>query len=328
MPLKLQPPRPGKTPNYYVRGSHRGVGIDRSARTGDRRKARQELERIQDEIERGILATKGALTFAKAATAYMHAGGEKTYLPPILQHFGMKLARDIDQAAVDETAALLYPDASPATRNRHVYTPVSAVLKHAKVEYALKRPKGAQGEVRTTWLWEEQAFRLLDAAEEVDPELRTFLAVLLYTGLRLSEALSLKVDLVRIAEGFAFVERTKNEEPRAVRLPPTLVAELANHPRGMERPGERVFKWRKNGYLYGKFKAAKKAAGVTAGFHTFRHTWATWMRRYAKLDTKGLMATGAWKDEKSAARYQHVVLSEEARRVDMLPSPPPRRNKS
>jgi len=232
----------------------------------------------------------------------------------------------IDQAAIDEAAAVLYPDASPATRNRHVYTPVSAILKHAKVEFAVKRPKGAQGRTATEWLWEDQAFKLLDAAEAVDPELRTLLAVLLYTGLRLSEALSLKVDLIRVSEQFAFVEHTKNEEPRAVRLPPSLVVELANHPRGLDRPGDRLFKWRKNGYLYKKFAEAKKACGVAAKFHTFRHTWATWMRRHAKLDTKGLVNTGAWKDEKSASRYQHVVISEEAQRVDLLPAPP-RRNR-
>jgi hypothetical protein len=45
------------------------------------------------------------------------------------------------------------------------------------------------------------------------------------------------------------------------------------------------------------------------------------MRRYAGLDTKGLVATGAWKDRKSADRYEHVVVSEEARRAELLPTP-------
>lgn len=34
-----------------------------------------------------------------------------------------------------------------------------------------------------------------------------------------------------------------------------------------------------------------------------------------------LMATQAWKDEKSAARYQHVVVTEEMTRADLLPAP-------
>ena len=39
-----------------------------------------------------------------------------------------------------------------------------------------------------------------------------------------------------------------------------------------------------------------------ANFHTFRHTWATWMRRYGGLDTKGLVATKSWRDERSAGK--------------------------
>jgi hypothetical protein len=53
----------------------------------------------------------------------------------------------------------------------------------------------------------------------------------------------------------------------------------------------------------------------------FRHTYATWMRREAGLDTKGLVATGAWRDRKSADRYEHVVVSEEARKAALLPTP-------
>lgn len=103
-------------------------------------------------------------------------------------------------------------------------------------------------------------------------------------------------------------------------LPPTLVAALANHPRGLERPGERLFRLVKCGRLYTRLERARKAAGPDlAGttFHTLRHTWAAWMRRYGGLDTSGLVATDAWRDRASAARYEHVVASEEARRADL-----------
>lgn len=36
-------------------------------------------------------------------------------------------------------------------------------------------------------------------------------------------------------------------------------------------------------------------------------------------DDGGLVDTGAWADEKSAARYEHVVATKEARRADLLP---------
>ncbi len=43
------------------------------------------------------------------------------------------------------------------------------------------------------------------------------------------------------------------------------------------------------------------------------------MRRYGGLDTRGLVDTGTWKNRKSAERYEHVVVSEEAQRAEKLP---------
>jgi len=56
------------------------------------------------------------------------------------------------------------------------------------------------------------------------------------------------------------------------------------------------------------------------GFHTFRHTWATWMRRYGGADVQCLAATKNWRDPRSAQRYSHVVSRDEWDRVDNLPS--------
>jgi integrase len=64
------------------------------------------------------------------------------------------------------------------------------------------------------------------------------------------------------------------------------------------------------------------------GFHTFRHTWATWMRRYGGADVQGLAETGNWRDPRSAQRYSHAVAREEWDRVDNLPSMGTRRGKA
>src|SRR5688572_20251428 len=81
----------------------------------------------------------------------------------------------------------------------------------------------------------------------------------------------------------------------------------------------------KSGHLYALLRATFFRAGVDLGprdgFHLLRHTWATWMRRYGGLDTRGLVGTERWKDPKSAARYAHVVVSEEARKAVLLPAP-------
>lgn len=322
MPLRLVPPREGKSPNYTIRGTYLKVRVDRTAGTPDKATARKALASIKDAIERGRFATgdKGR-TFAAAALSYLRNGGEPLYIGRLTDHFEETPLIEIDQAAIDEAAAELYPDAGPATRNRQVYTPMSAILKHAGVDFRVRRPKGGAGEVRTDWIWPEQAAQLIEAAGEIDAEFRTFLVLLLYCGLRISEGLGLRVDDVRLGEAFAFVGRTKNGEPRPVHLPPVVVAELASHPRGLDRTGETLFRLRKNGHLYTLMARTRKKAKLPAEitFHTLRHTWATWMRRYAGLDVKGLAGTGAWKDAKSAGRYAHVIVSEEAVKSDLLP---------
>lgn len=258
---------------------------------------------------------------------YVKAHGETRYLDPILAHFGDKPLSEIDQEAVEDAAVELYPAATAQTRNRQVFTPVSAILKHAGIKRPFQRPKGWRGSRRVDWLWPEQAIPLIQVAEEKWPEFGILLTVMLYTGLRLTEALSLEVDKVRLTEEFAYVPDTKNGEPRSVYLPPVVVAALARHPRGMDRPGARVFRYHKSGRLYELLDKAATAAGVVippdVAFHIFRHSWATWMRRFGGLDTSGLVATGAWRDRTSAARYEHVVVNEDARRAAMLPTTVP-----
>ena len=158
------------------------------------------------------------------------------------------------------------------------------------------------------------------------PEFGQLCLFLLYTGLRLSEGtLRFTCDRLRLSEAYAFIPTTKNGEPRPVFLPPHVIAALANHPRGLARGSERVFRHRPGSRLYKLLYRATEGSGVVLpdreAFHIFRHTYASWMRRYAGSNTKGLVATGAWKSEQSASRYAHTVVSEEAKRAELLPTP-------
>lgn len=335
MPLKLVPPRAGRSPNYTVRGSHLGVDVNRSTKTPEKGTAQALLRRWQADIERGAIARPGERTFLDAIVSYMKHGGDSRFLGSydddtgtwsgIAGRLGALPLSAVDQDTMNETAIALLPEATPATRNRQVYTPIVAVLHHAGVDRRFARPKGWRGEQRVDWMQPEQAFRLIGAAREQNVEFAVFLTLLLYTGMRLGEALGLTCNRVSLAEAWASVPTTKNGDPRMVYLPPAAIAALANHPRGIERGGARLFRFRKCGRLYTWLGNARDAAEAYddelafVSFHTFRHTWATWMRRYGKLDTTGLVATRAWRDRQSAARYEHVVVSEEARKADLLP---------
>lgn len=320
MPYKLVPPKAGRWSHWRIRGTEVGVYVDRTTGVTSRRDAQRILAEWKAEAQRQAIAPRSKGTFAEAAIAYMEAGGERRFLTPLLKHFGdVPLAR-IGQAEIDAASAALYPSATAATRNRQVYSPMSAIMKRAGIVAPFKRPKGAQGTPRLTWLRPEEAMRFLEAAEAVDARFGALCCFLLYTGCRLSEALRLKWSDVNLEESFAYVGRTKNGEPRPVHLPPSAIAGLLYLP----KDGRSVFGLSKCGRLYQMLERAEKASGGQrqdrVAFHIFRHTYGAWMRRYSGLDTTGLVATGAWRSRQAAAVYEHAVTREEARKADLLPT--------
>lgn len=340
MPLKLYPPRKSRSPNYSIRGTYLGEYVDRTSGTPVEATAKQILAAIKRDIERGrtsepVAPEKLELTFEQAALDYIKSGGDTQYLGRydpkakawtggVIPELMGKPLSTITQQVIDQCAVTLYPLASAATRNRHVYTPVSAVLKYAGRDFKIKRPKGWRGNQRVTWMEPKEAFAMLAEAKAEDAEFGIFLAFLLYTGCRLNGGLALTCDRLSLTDGLCYLPQTKNEDPRGVHLPPFLVAELANHPRGLGRGKQRVFRFRKCGRLYtlmGKVKERVGPAVTDVTFHIFCHTWATWMRRYGGADISALLGTGRWRDAKSARRYEHVIASEESRRADLLPTP-------
>lgn len=341
MPIKPVPPRKGKSPYWSGRGSHLGRYVERSTKALTKSLAKKVIRKWEREIERGEFAEQGEPTFASALVGYLNAGGDTRPTGKLLEYFKTTPLKMIDGDAIDACAVSLFPTQSPATRNREVYTPVSAILKRAGHDFKINRPKGSRGRVVTDWLWPEQAFRIFDAALTLDEEFEILLEFYCYTGCRLSDPLKMKCNDVRLSEAFAFAGKTKNGKPRAIFLPPVLVARLASHPRGLDRGDERLFRFHKGGALYYLLMAACQiACGLTkpvrvkrgkqpprpkyeldwVNFHTFCHTYGTWMRRYAGLDVRGLVGTGRWDSMQSAERYAHVVASEEAMASEFLPT--------
>lgn len=324
MPYELRPPKSGRSPFYRVRGTEAGVYLDRSTKTRDRRQAQKLLAEWREQAQRGAVSgtarRKNRLTFAGAALAYMQGGGETRFLAPLLEHFGETELSEIDQAAIDAAAVELYPDATPATRNRQVYALVSVVMRRAGVAIVLKRPAGSAPKPRLTWLRPAEAFALLAAAKSVDFRFGALLTFLLYCGPRLSEALRLEWADVDLTEATATLRDTKNGSDIAVHLPPVVVAELAN----LEQKKPRVFGLSKCGLIYGFWRDARKAAGVAlpprCAFHVLRHSHATWRRKFTGADTSALVDTGLWKSRTAAAIYEHFDAGEESRKSDLLPT--------
>jgi len=338
MPLYLRSPH--KSPNWSIRGTYLGVTVERSAGTPKKAIAEQQRKKLEGQIERGEYPPKpkqpDAPTFLSAAVAYMKAGRSRRYVGKLIEYFGDMPLTEINQDAIDAAAAAIYPNVTPATRNGAVYTPVGAILHLAGVEITVKRPKGHKGKQVTRFLLPPDAFAIIEAAKAVDDEMGRLLTFLLYTGCRIGEALALKWETISLERCEAYIETSKNDDPRTVRLTQDAIAAL-----GCVKPAGRVFRFHQGGHRNFLFLNAKvTACGLPpvkrpkhgqrmeipphrlswVTFHTFCHTWATWMRRFGGADLQGLVATGRWRDPRSAARYAHVVSHEEWSRVDLLPS--------
>lgn len=343
MPLSLRPPRKGKTPNFEIRGTYLGCRVEVSSGTDKRSVAHKQRKRIEACIEEHgqypapeVKADPERPTFLSAAIAYLRDGGSRRYVATLIKHFRETPLDEIDQAAIDHAARTLHPNVAPVTVNGYVYTPVSAILHHAGVTITIKRPKGYKGKAVTRFLLPPDAFAIIEAATRIDAELGRLLTFLLYTGCRIGEALDLKWENVDLGQRLAYIETSKNDDPRSMKLRQNVCDLLAPH----SKPAGRVFRFRQGGHRNFLFLNAKVTACGLAPvqrpgpgekmqvppyryswvtFHTFCHTWATWMRRFGGADVQGLVATNRWRDARSAARYTHVAAHEEWDRVDSLP---------
>jgi integrase len=341
MPFRIVAGRNKKTKNLYIRGSYLGVAVDRSCKTDRRSIAIAMRKRIEGEIERGEYNRPQAApgeqpTFLSAAVAYMQAGRPSRYVAKLIKHFGETPLGEIDQAAIDAAAFAIVPNGTPVTRTAYVYTPVSAILHHAGDKRPVRRPKGFQGRTITDWLVPDDAFGIIAGADTFDVEFGTLLCFLLYTGPRISAALSQQREDFRLDEERAWARNQKGQPHMDIRLRADLCERIRKLLASDER--HRVFRWHYGAHLAHLLVRAKLAyLGLPCPvrppigwrqppnrlkwvtFHIWRHTWATWMR-HTGVDVKGLVATGNWRSEKAASRYAHAVARDEWDHVERLPT--------
>lgn len=322
MPLRVVKGRHGST-SLYIRGSVRGIRVDASARTSDPQAAEDLRIKMEGELlKRSIHGDSATRTFAEAVVSYLEEGSGRVS-PALIKRLGPKLLAHIGQAEIDEAAKRLLPRASNSTRNRQVYTPISAVLHHAArkgwcAKPVIARPKQPEGRVR--WVTYEEADRLIAAAS---PHLAPLVTFLFATGARIGEALGLDWRQVDLGRAHVIFLDTKNGESRGVPLHPRAVAALANLPWSREgavfrRPAGKIKKagrvWLpysdRGGEGGGQVKVGwagmlRRAEITDFSPHDCRHTWATW-HYLANRDIAALMALGGWKSVEMVMRYTHV----------------------
>jgi integrase/recombinase XerD len=172
-----------------------------------------------------------------------------------------------------------------------------------------------------TVLSREEVIRLLSAVRH--PKHRAVAATLYATGLRLSEALSLKVSDIDAERMVVTVRQGKGRKDRTVMLSPRLLKLIRRYAR-REQPGEWLFPGRQREQrlhetaIQRALAVARREAGISkrATAHTLRHSFATHLLE-AGTDLRLIQTLLGHRSVKTTSIYTHVS----AQRLHSTPSP-------
>lgn len=312
MPLTLCPPGSRKGNRFWIaRGTVCGRRVEVSTGTTDKIAAKRFAVEAEREIEREIAESRvpspgAVVTFAKAARhfeAFRWPGGtpkdDARRLAGLVREIGQKPVGDIVQADLVAAAEALKPIGSPATRNREVITPASAVLHYAAdngwcLWKRIKRHREPKPKTRAVDF--DTAAALIGAA---DGKQRLLLLWLFKQGDRISDALSITWEMIDLTAGTVSHRQGKTENDRVAPLDDELVVALANEP----GKNGRLFPWRTKSGVYKWLRPLAKGLGITFTPHMARHSVGTWFSAEG-AGLRTIMEKLGHSDAKSSLRYQ------------------------
>jgi integrase len=305
MALKLIPPRPGKTPFWYIRGTLYGRLYDASTKETDKAAARGCKERLEIKLREQKDAKYAPATFATAADMYIKyrqpRDADKKFIAKLVAAIGPELLINIKQHMLIETANFLLPNGAPETKNRQVLTAASSILHYAAQNdlcpyIQVKKFKESTPEPRA--LTKEQALVIIAAAEG---RMKMLLMFLFYQGWRISDALRLTWGDVDMAGRQVRYHVSKTDERCVMPLHPKVMAALEEIGIGVGR----LFPWQNKSNLYRALRTLNKKTGFHFTPHMARHSFATWLINQGASSAE-IMEAGRWKDHKSVMRYAKI----------------------
>ena len=307
MPLKIY--RRGEI--WHYRGTVAGRRIRGSTETSDKKRALEiASQREEREWKSHHYGPETVLTFADAAMLYRQSDKPSRFLEAVEDYWKDTAVRKINSGAVRQSAIVLYPNASGATRNRNVIVPTQAIINHAakldmcqplKVE---RFPVVTKSKEPATWRWVQKFMAV------ASPHLGALACFMFLTGARISEALSVTWADVDFQSRRVLIRQTKIGDERRAHMPPALVAALANIPSNREIDGL-VFGYSSRSTAKPVWRAACKRAKIKQlSYHSCRHGFATAML-HAGVDPITVAKLGGWKDAKHVfATYGHAMDDE------------------
>lgn len=301
--------------------------------TASEAEAIQAVGRFEEqEIKRHYVGDEQALTFSQAVLLYPAGEMEAKDLIKILPIMGDRPCSRITPQEVRNLGRRLFPNGSTDTWQRHVVTPVRAVINNAhdlgkcppirikayskqeRLDQDKERGKASRVE-KTPGSWEW----ILAFRTTANPYLAAMAQFMFETGARISQATALTPDDLDLQNARVMMPAAKGTEAQWVSISMELVVELANlkprrprkGPHGATRPREhRVFGYQGKNGVYKTWKKACEKAGIAeimphaAG----RHGFATEMLVRQRLDTATVAKAGRWSD---VALMQRVYMHDE-----------------
>ena len=250
-------------------------------------------------------------TFNDAAQSYIQSGGEARYAAKLCEHLGHRPVADITAMEVRSAAFELFPNASPATRNRQVITPARAILYHAHemgwrmiARIRMFPAPRKKVTVPASRRWMERFIEQCD--KDGLPHLAACVLMMNMTGARVSEAVNLRGEDVNLAARTAILVKTKTSTNSKRFLPDVLIERI--RALGLE-PGVRVFRYKCRFSVNERIKAVCDRADLPyKSSHTVgRHAFAT-NALNAGVSVRVAMDAGGWKSSSIFLEtYAHTI---------------------
>jgi len=297
------------------------IGLGKAANAAERK---AECARLNSEYEERAKASGKRMTFARACMNYWDAGHEPCFMSDrIIAAIGDMNCADIDDTVMLRVAQKLFRrEASPGYVNRHLYTPVNAVLKMASKSKVcpppdLTRPKGHKSSPQKAipddaWYSKVEPF--------LTPHLRALVAFMTLHGRRLGDALNAaRGDYLR-DQGVLMIGKDKMGNALQIRLTVHVIKCIEAMP---------DFGQHKHLFRYGPVAPSNvrrdlQRACLKAGVPYFsphslgRHAFATRMLR-AGFSLQFVKDAGGWKTiEMVSNRYGHLAHSEVSAAVESV----------
>ena len=303
---------------WHCRGTIRGERFRKSLGTDQREIALELAREFEAQIWQGLLDhNRQSRTFERAALSYLELEGDHRFLEPVMRHFKGRIVDEIAPAEIRHAALKIYPNHSPATRNRQAITPAQAVINHAhdlgwceqiRVKSFPVPKGGGKKPVSGEWL---EAF-MAEADRVGSSAIGTAVLFMNQTAARRSEAVHLTGEYFLPDEKLAILVKTKTDEFAIAYLTDHLVERMsALNP----EPGRPVFGiWEPTGLNKAMKRICRSAKIDQRSPHEAgRHSYGT-NAIASGVDVKSTMEGGRWKSA-SLFLETYVHSNEAGRKV-------------